>query len=160
MPLKAKGKMYAPENGGDITLHTNTDNALVGIGIEVNDYMEGSDNTLAHYTLELYDGDAQVYTITLDNIGYDETRYVNAYADYATKKKSGYWVNCLFQLPGNRLNTIYSAPLKNRGYMNMAAGQQKKMTLKVTDDMGNAATVKFNVALEKTSKTCGKQNCH
>ncbi len=127
----------------------NTDSSLIGIGLEVNDYMEGSDNTLAHYRAEVYVNDMLFYSITLDNIGYDETRYVNAYADYSRKKDNGYWVQCLFKLPGNRLNSIYTDLLHNKGYLHMGVGTVDSIRLKIIDDFDNTATVKFNIVAQK-----------
>lgn len=146
--VKARGNIYAPENGV-MTVPSYSDTTLTGIGIEVNDFMEGSDNTLAHYKAITYVNDTPVYTIVLDNIGYEETRYINAYADYPTKKKEGYWVQCLFQLPGNKLNSIYTDPLHNRGYLTVIAGEKKKVTIKIIDDFDNTATVGFDVATVK-----------
>src|SRR5690606_31594248 len=88
---------------------------MAGIGINVYDYMNGSDNTLNFYTAELYMDDALQVRIKLDDIGYDVTRYLHAYIDYKTRKTKGSWVQCFFELPGNRLHHIYEELNENKG---------------------------------------------
>jgi len=147
----ANGRYTAGKSAAVIGPDVYADTCTIGIGLEVNDYMEGSDNTLAHYRAELYIDDTLFYSVLLDNIGYDETRYINAYADYPTHKKDGYWVQCLFQLPGNKLNSIYTDPLHNRGYLHMASREEKNIRIKIMDDYNNTSTVTFNIVPHKVS---------
>ena len=88
---------------------------LAGLGVVVNDYMDGSHNTLGIYTAELFVADSLQMRIRLDDISYDLSRYVHAYTDYRIKSAGGPWIQCLFKLPGNRLDRIYE-------YTNATAG--------------------------------------
>lgn len=79
-------------------------------GIIGDDFMDGSTNTLAFYRAEWsVDGKSQG-SIALDEIGYEETRYLHAYADYGAKQRLGKWVQLLYRLPGNKLTRLYSLP--------------------------------------------------
>jgi len=134
----------------------------IGIGINVNDYMDGSDNTLAFYTAKLFMDDTLQSQVTLDNIGYDETRYINAYVDYGTRQEAHKWIQCFFQLPGNRLE-IYSSLNKSNGWLDFPVrhlqtlivdGKMQRMVVPelrthkiaivITDDKGNESKITFH----------------
>lgn len=137
--LKKTGNTYTPT--GNDTLYT--DAATAGIGVNVDDYMNGSENTIAFYTMELYMDDSIQAEVRLDDIGYDETRYVNAYADYKTHEQKKEWFQCLFQLPGNRLDHIFENMNADKGGLNIGDNQTHKIKIRITDDKGNVAVVSF-----------------
>jgi peptidase M23-like protein len=112
-----------------------------GIGINVNDFMDGSDNTLAFYSALLYVNDSLQAEITLDNISYDESRYVNAYADYKTKQLRNKWIQLLFRLPGNHLTDIYGRFNTENGLLQL--GGKLKIRIVINDDKGNRCTIAF-----------------
>jgi hypothetical protein len=117
--------------------------ATAGIGLVVDDYMPGSDNTLALYSVDWYmDGTLQG-RVRLEDIGYDETRYINAYADYGQKKSGMPWVQCLFQLPGNRLDRIYESLNASRGLLQPADQDYHKVRIVVKDVSGNSSETSF-----------------
>jgi hypothetical protein len=128
--LSGKDTMVAPERP-------------FGIGINADDYMDGSDNTLAFYTASLYVDDVLQTKVTLDDIGYDETRYVNAYADYKTHQTAHKWIQCLFELPGNRLDHIYTFANAARGRLNLPGNSTHKISIDITDDKENKSTIVF-----------------
>ena len=102
--LSKKGNIYKPLRTSNAHNRIDNDtvdipNGIIGVGINVDDFMNGSENTLAFYTATLYLDDSLQAQITLDDIGYDVTRYVNGYADFRTKEQQHKWVQCLFQLP-------------------------------------------------------------
>ncbi|MBS1585343.1 MAG: M23 family metallopeptidase [Bacteroidetes bacterium] len=135
--LRKKGSNYVPMRD---TLLTDYNSA--GIGIQATDRMNGSANALTFYTASVYMDGELCSTVTLDDIGYDETRYVNAYADYSRHKQSGKWIQCLFELPGNQLDRIYT--LNNmRGGLNLKDGAVHKVRIELTDDRQNKSNVAF-----------------
>ena len=117
--------------------------ALTGIGINTDDFMDGSDNTLAPYTIQWFVDDTLQGRITLDDIGYDETRYINAYADYNLHEHRHKWEQCLFLLPGNRLNKIYTQLSRNMGRIDLTGTSTRKILILITDDKDNTTTVAF-----------------
>ncbi len=112
----------------------------IGIGVNVDDHMDGSDNTI---TFILHQGCIWMIAyrrkITLDDIGYDETRYINAYADYEIKQKQNKWVQCLFKLPGNHLDHIYSHLNDNNGRLQWSDKGIHKVEVVLTDDKNSKA---------------------
>jgi len=137
--LKNIGNTYTVT--GNDTLYT--DATLAGIGVNVDDYMNGSDNTIAFYTMELYMDDSIQAEVRLDDIGYDETRYVNAYADYKTHELNKEWFQCLFQLPGNKLGHIFEHLNADKGGLNISDNQTHKIKIRITDDKGNVTELAF-----------------
>jgi len=158
MKIEKRGDVYKPasmvktnasycEIIGDTVFFTRR--SQIGIGINVDDYMDSSDNTLAFYTAKLFMDDSLQGQVTLDNIGYDETRYINAYADYRTRFEEHKWIQCLFKLPGNRLG-IYSNLNKLKGCLSLADWRNgredpkiHKVSIVITDDKGNESKIFF-----------------
>lgn len=137
-PLRKKGSRYAPSQDS-ITLRSGP----VGLALHMDDYMPGSHNTLAPLSIEWYlDGTLQG-RIRLDDIGYDRTRYINAYADYATHEEKGIWLQCLFQLPGNRLDHIYPSLNPERGLLLPGDEHFHSVRIVVSDGKGNESALSF-----------------
>jgi len=124
----------------------------IGIGVNVNDFMEGSDNTIAFYKMKLYMDGALQSQITLDDIGYDVTRYVNAYADYKTKQQHGQWIQCLFQLPGNLLDNIYQFPNSDKGKLMITDSNEHQIRIEIADDKNNVTKINFNIRSDGPNK--------
>ena len=149
LALTKAGAIYKPVKTDQKIFVINRDTVqvpvgIIGIGINVNDYMEGSDNTIAFYTAKIYMDDSLQGQITLDNIGYDETRYINAYADYKAKELNHKWVQCLFKLPGNHLDVIFSNLNNNQGRLDFKdRSKAHKINVVLEDDKGNISTVFF-----------------
>jgi hypothetical protein len=134
LPLKKNGNIY--RTTADIPVFiTGT-----GIGIHVNDYMDGSENTLNFFNAQLYVNDKLLTEITLDDIGYDVTRYMHAYADYKTKEQKDKWIQCLFRLKGNQLDPIYNIR-PGEGAIDIPDGGQATVKINLTDNSGNVTTI-------------------
>jgi murein DD-endopeptidase MepM/ murein hydrolase activator NlpD len=135
----------------------------MGVAVNVNDYMNGSDNTLTYYTAALFMNDAPFIKIKLDDIGYDVTRYMHAFIDYKTKKQTGDWLQCLFQMDGNRLDNIYEYASEyrrysQRGRLEFADDLPKTVRIELTDAMGNATKISFIIKCKKIVDTTA-DNC-
>ena len=148
--LVKKGDTYKPVEKAEGFYRTKKDTLMVpggmiGVGLNADDYMDGSDNTIAFYTAELFMDDSLQSAIILDDIGYDETRYINAYADYKTKELQHKWVQCLFQLPGNRLDGIFHNLNSNKGRLMLTDEKVHNVRIVLTDDKGNKSTIAFYV---------------
>jgi hypothetical protein len=122
-----------------------TDAGIAGIGVNVDDFMEGSDNTIAFLTAGLFVDGVRQCQVRLDDIGYDVTRYVNAYADYKTKELKGKWFQCLFKLPGNRLNNIYPFLNEHNGAISIADNRAHEIKIMITDDRDNTTNILFYI---------------
>ncbi len=137
--LRKTGDAYVPAGGDTLPALS----GFAGIGLVTDDYADGSDNTLAPYTLSWDADGTPAGTITLDDIGYDETRYLHAYADYPTKWKGGPWVQCLFRLPGNALARIYQFPSGTGAVRLSQTGAATPVQVQLRDAAGNESVVRF-----------------
>lgn len=136
--LRKKSGGYAPPT--DSLIMPSND---IGLALQMDDYMPGSHNTLAPYQATWYlDGSLQG-NIRLDDIGYDRTRYVNAYADYSTHETKGFWLQCLFQLPGNHLDQIYASLNPDRGRLQLTDDAFHQVRIVVSDALGNKSELSF-----------------
>lgn len=118
---------------------------IVGIGVDIFDYMNGSNNTLNFSTAELLmDGELQC-KINLDDIGYDVTRYLHAYADHKYKKETGRWVQQFFLLPGNKLTHIYENLNKMKGALDIDDRAPHHVSIKLHDANNNTTTISFYI---------------
>ena len=115
-----------------------------GFGLQINDFMQGSTNTLTYYTCKLFVDKQLVQTITLDNIGYDVTRYMHAFIDYPFYKTYKDWIQLLFCLPGNELKHIYANPTQQ---FNWNTNERHALEIECIDAHGNSAFVKANIVV-------------
>lgn len=122
------------------------------VGISVHDYMNGSENTLSFYQIEWYWNDSLAGRLTLDDIGYEETRYLNACADYALHFETGNWYNSLFVTKGNKLGKLYQI---NSNALTLADSNHLRILIR--DNSGNTSTVQTSIvrtAIPEQTKTC------
>lgn len=135
-----------------------TNNQQIRLGILVNDYMNQSENTLSFYTAEWYANNELQGKITLDDIGYDETRYLNACADYKSKSLTGDWYNSLFLLPNNKLNKIYTDLSNKDGSITLSNNSISTIKIRFKDNNGNESQIDFCVKQEggAATKACAE----
>lgn len=117
--------------------------AKAGIGINAIDRQSNSTNPNGIYEVELFDNDTPNIAFQLDNIGYEETRYLNAHVDYKVKKGGGPWLQLVFPLPGNELNIYHD--IRGNGHIDLSDGAPHKVKLLVKDAYGNTSTVRFTL---------------
>jgi Membrane proteins related to metalloendopeptidases len=133
------------------------DKDVIMLGVVVNDYMNGSENTLNFYTAKLIMNASPFITIRLDNIGYDNTRYMNAFFDYKAKKETGQYIQLLHQMDANRLTSIYEYNTDYRRYTQRGRlefsdnGIPRTVEIELVDAAGNKSKIAF-YALYKPSK--------
>lgn len=132
----------------------NTDKA--GVAISALDRQSNSDNPNGIFQAVLYDNGTPLTGFQLDNIGYEETRYLNAHIDYKMKKGGGPFVQLLFSLPGNALN-IYHDIDGDNGLVDLSDGKPHPMKVVVKDSYGNTSNVTFS--LQQESKSPGVPVC-
>ena len=152
VPLKKKGTSYTAD-----TITVSYTNA--GIGLNVNDYMNGSDNTLTFYTATISMDSVEQGRIKLDDIGYDVTRYLHAYVDYKSRKANGSWLQLFFQLKGNMLSHLYEWNDK-KGALDISDGNAHKLDLEIQDANGNTTTVaayiRYKPGIDSATDVCNR----
>ena len=120
-----------------------TDAGKISFGITAFDRYTGSTNRNGIFQALLYENDLQVAGFQMDNISYDETRYLNAHIDYRLRSKGGSFVQHLSRLPGYP-DGIYKM-IKGDGVISMADTGIHNMRIEVKDAKGNMAVVLFNI---------------
>ncbi len=155
--LKQSGSNYSPARSDTIWV---SDGQEIGVGIEVNDFMNGSTNTLGLYTAELYLNEELQARIKLEEIGYQETRYLHAYTDYKQRHEQKRWVQCLFRLPGNKLFRVYDSLNKMDGLVQPGSEKPEKLTLVIYDIYGNKAHVHLLLAVDPERKIGSTGSCN
>lgn len=129
----------------------------IGFGVQALDHMNNTSGTFGIYEEILYvDGKPQI-GFRLNNIGYEETRYVDAHTDYKTFKETGRHFELLFSLPGNKLPIYYN--FGGNGTLDISDGKAHTIKIIVRDADGNTSTVQFEVQKNPTFKGLEKMNC-
>lgn len=113
------------------------------IALHATDRMTGVDNNNGIFRTTLYENGKPVGGFRLDNIGYDETRYLNAHIDHRTKASGGSYMQFLIPLPGDALQ-IYQAA-KPGGYIDLPDTLSRNYRLEVADPYGNVSTLQFTM---------------
>ncbi len=134
-----KNGMYIP---GTDTIKTA--NKVVGFGIVADDPMEEALGVLGIYEMNMYVDDKPYFGWQLDNIGYEETRYMNAEADYKVKKNGGPWIQLCYKLPHDKLE-IYKSFNNLNGKISIEDGRAHKIKIVMKDVKGNSSIMQFYV---------------
>ena len=132
------------ESGGALSVEARSLEAWgnIGLGIQAHDYHDGSGSRLGAYTISLSAEGTPVFKSKMEQVSFDETRFINAHVDYAERKRARRWIQRSYLLPGNDL-TIYEAA--NRGVLNLIAGTRLPLTYVVEDAHGNRARLSFAI---------------
>lgn len=113
----------------------------VGFGVKTFDRQTGQRNDNGIYGLTLQTDGQLAYSWRMDELDFDETRYMNAHVDYSARKRYGAWFHRCFLLPGQRLSNY--ARTETLGAVALSKDKPTKIVLKVTDAAGNASSITF-----------------
>ncbi|MBK7690834.1 MAG: peptidoglycan DD-metalloendopeptidase family protein [Bacteroidetes bacterium] len=130
----------------------------VYFGIVADDFMKIATGTLGVYEMRLYVNNQPTFAWQMDHISYDITRYMNAHADYKTKKKNGPWIQLCTQLPNDRLS-IYKSTSNERGLVDVSDGSAKEIRIEIYDTKYNKSTLSFSIKGTQMGNTltCAKE---
>ena len=115
----------------------------LSFAITAYDRYSGSTNKNGIYQAALSENNNSVIGFQMDNIGYDETRYLNAHIDYKLRSSGGSYVQHLSKLPGYP-NGIYNDQ-RGDGVIDIADGKLHNITITVKDANGNTSLLQFDV---------------
>lgn len=113
----------------------------VGFGVKAYDSMTGFKNDNGIYSLSLDVDDQWAYTFKMDQLDFDETRYINAHCDYPALKRFGAWFNRLYALPGNKLENCRFG--ESRGVIKLYEDKPVKVSINASDAQGNSTKLTF-----------------
>ena len=134
--LRKSGSRYKTRKD-TLTVNANQ----VGLALKAYDQMTGVSNLNGIYELKMYVEDSLHFAFTMDEISFDETRYINAHLDYPEREQKKSYFNRCFRLPGNQLS-IYEANEYN-GLINVSEAKSTKVKYIVTDLNGNVSELTF-----------------
>jgi len=116
---------------------------LVSFAIQATDTHSGSHHTVGIYEAVLYLDEVEQDRFVMNNISYDNTRYVNGHVDYKTKANGGPWLQHLSQLPGYQ-NGIYK-PAAGNGVIRLTDEGIHNIRIDVKDAYNNSSSLRFQV---------------
>lgn len=123
---------------------------IVGVSVKSFDKQDGTYNQNGFYSLKMYVDGQLNYQYEKAQVGFDETRYINAHVDYPEKKRGGgTFVNC-FRLHGNQLKFIDSN--YNDGRIWLSQFPKRKVKIEICDYSGNTSFIEFDVHRAKQNK--------
>ena len=128
----------------------------VFFGVRGDDFSSFATGTLGIYEMQLYVDQQFQFAWQMDSISYDVTRYMNAHADYASKKKNKGWLQLVHQLPNDKL-CIYKSSHEKKGRINIQEGQYRKVRILCFDVSGNLSEIAFTI--KGTRKIIPQSSC-
>jgi hypothetical protein len=123
----------------------------ISFGISAEDKVNASPFTFGIYGAELLIDDSLKSSFLLNDISYNNTRYLNASIDYKTRFSGGAYIQHLSLLPGNR-STIFSSEAPN-DVIDIADTGVHQAEIIVTDVTGNRAVLAFKFRVNDGAPT-------
>lgn len=119
-------------------------NGDIGFGIETVDYANIKEaGKLGAYSIDMYIDAQRIYYHELNEIGFDESRYINALIDYEESGKSGRQIQQCFRDENNMLS-IYQCVV-NDGLYRFNDNKLHYVQFIVKDFFGNTSRLNFYV---------------
>lgn len=137
--LKRSGNNYTLAASNLIKVGTDK----ISFALGTVDFFTGSTNPNGIYSARiLMDGVLQSEFI-LDNIGYDDTRYMNAHTDYRYKAVGGPWLQHLSRMPGD-FSEVYTST-RSEGVLHLEDTEPHAVRVEVRDAAQNLSVLTFHV---------------
>ena len=138
-----------PAAGNYVTTQTlvKVSSPLVSFAITAFDSHTGSSNLNGIYSATLYVNDFEEESFRMNNISYNDTRYLNAHIDYRYKALKGSYLQHLSELPGF-LNSIYTNG-SGKGVVDISDGDIYDILVVVKDAAGNTSKLKTRVQYDR-----------
>lgn len=119
----------------------------VSFAISASDTHTNSTNPNGIFEAILYDNKQPVVGFQMDNIGYDDTRNLNAHIDYKTKANGGPFLQQLFELPGYS-PSIYKK-VSGDGVIDISDGLVHEILIEVKDASGHTTRLAAQLQYRK-----------
>jgi hypothetical protein len=139
-PVKSTGGSKYVANPALITVGS----PLISFAVGAFDTHTGSSNLNGIFESILYVDEQAVVGFQMDNISYNDTRYLNAHIDYRTRSAGGPWLQQLFDLPGY-INSIYRNLKSSGGVIDVSDGAVHSIRIEVKDAYLNTSALEFRV---------------
>jgi Peptidase family M23 len=120
----------------------------ISFAINAVDHFSGTLNPNGIYCAEIMMDDKPVSQFVLNNIGYDETRYINAQVDLPFKSRGGPTMQQVSPLPG-AMNVAYDV-FNGNGIIELKDREVHNIDIEVQDADKNTSTIHFSVQYDPT----------
>ncbi|MEO6671370.1 MAG: M23 family metallopeptidase [Ferruginibacter sp.] len=137
--LKKVNGVYKPVGGA---INVNFDK--VSFAISAYDCFTGSKNPNGIFSAELFDNGKSICGFEMNNISYDETRYLNAHIDYKTRSNGGPFLQHLSRLSGYN-DGIYRSTDGSDGIVSIQPNSTHEIKVVVSDVDQNSSTIEFSL---------------
>ena len=97
-----------------------------------------------------------IHYFEVDEINFDETRFINSHIDFSEYTDDNIRFNRCFTLPYNRLSN-YKVNI-NKGILNFSDNKLHKIRFEVRDIEDNLSTLEFDIQSEETSPKFYSEN--
>ena len=145
LSLKKTGSTYTiPGNA----IRVGSDKISFAIGAV--DRLSGTNNPNGIYSARVSMDGRPVSEFVLDNISYDDTRYINAQLDYPYKAKSGVALQHISPLPGAQ-DVVYHL-FGEDGLIHLNDAELHSILIEVKDANGNSSKIQFSIQLDENLK--------
>ena len=114
----------------------------IGIGVKAYDKMNGQANIYSVKHIRLFVDDEQVFSSTIGEYSFSDTRLLNSFVDFEDWRNSNSFFMKSFIEPGN---TLHFYETKNKGYIRIDEERIYQMKYELEDNFGNITTYKFSV---------------
>jgi hypothetical protein len=151
LALKKAGNIYTiPGN----LIRVGSDKISFAIGAF--DRLSGTNNPNGIFSAKIIADDHAVSEFILDNISYDDTRYINAQLDYSYKSKTGASLQHITPLPG--AGEVAYNLFDGDGVIRLTDTARHEILIEVKDANGNSASIRFNIQFDPNLKKIGLVN--
>lgn len=115
----------------------------VGFGVKALDYMNGTNNKYGVRRIELHADGSLLFSSTMDNFSFAETRLINAWVDYGRYINDGEWFQRLHVLENNTLRAIDASV--GDGWLNVDEERYYNIECRLSDYHGNTTVYRMSV---------------
>ncbi|MEA1886735.1 MAG: M23 family metallopeptidase [Bacteroidota bacterium] len=113
----------------------------IGFGINTHDYLDNSWNKCGVRIINLRVDDKLIYSHSIDEFPFSETRYINSHIDYEEKIKNSAYIQKTYLEPNNKLSTYNH--IINNGIIEFNDGEIHEIEISVSDFNDNYSYVNF-----------------
>lgn len=115
----------------------------IGLGIQTLDFIDGTTAKCGVYQIDLSVNDELVYRFKMNELNFDENRYINSHIDYSYLYNYGRRYHKNWVEEGNNLNNYTS--LEDRGRISIEEGETYNIGYVITDANGNTSRLNFTL---------------
>lgn len=129
----------------------------VGFAIEAEDFMDDTNNRYGVYSIEMYVDDSLRFSSRMDGYALNETRLINAWADYKRYHDDGDWFLRSYVLENNPLRILHADA--DRGWLKVDEERPYNVEYRLADYHGNEKRYRFSVVGVRDSIPMQADSC-